>query len=86
MYRPFWLTVGVNKKVNILSLLGRNRGYTVKYSTTPEGLPEKTSKGKGLYMTVNPESSPYTGSISFFKIIMLMIPSLISLTISPLSL
>ena len=47
----------------------------VKYSPSPEGTP----KGGGLY----PKLSPNKGSISFLRIIMPMIPSLISLTISP---
>ena len=45
----------------------------------PEGIP----KGGGLYLTVYPESNPNTGSISFLRIILVMIASLISLTICP---
>ena len=41
-----------------VSVLGREEGYTVKY--TPE-LP----KTKGVYLTVYPELSPNTDSISF---------------------
>ena len=35
-----------------MSVLGRDKGYTVKYNPLPEGTPE----GKGLYLTVYPES------------------------------
>ena len=44
-----------------VSVLGREEGYTVKYTPSPEGTPE----GKGVYLTVYPESSPNTDSISF---------------------
>ena len=40
-----------------------------------------THEGGGLYLTVYPELSRNTGSISFLRIILLMIPALISLTI-----
>ena len=56
---------------NYVSVLGRDEGYTVKYSPLPEGTPE----GGGLYLTVYPESSPNMGSISFLRIIMIMMPS-----------
>ena len=38
-----------------------------------------TSEGEGLYLNVYPESSPFMGSISFLRINMINIPSLISL-------
>ena len=49
----------------------------------PRAKPEGTPEGEGLYWTVYPEFSPNTGSNSLLRIIMLMIPSLISLTTSP---
>ena len=49
----------------------------------PRAKPEGTPEGGGLYLTVYPESSPNTGSITFLRIIMLMIPTLFALTISP---
>ena len=42
----------------IVSVLGREEGYMVKYN--PHGTPE----GKGVFLTVYPESSPNTDSIS----------------------
>ena len=39
-----------------LSVLGREEGYTVKYSPSPEGTPE----GEGLYFTVHPDLSHNT--------------------------
>ena len=42
-----------------VSVLGRDEGYTVKYSPPPEGTP----KGEGLYLTVYSESSPNTGGV-----------------------
>ena len=42
----------------------------------------ETSEGGGLYLTVCPELSPYMDSISLLRTVMLMIPSLFSLTIS----
>ena len=54
---------------NTVSVLGQDKGYTVKYNPLPEGVlrakPEGTPEGKGLYLTVYPESSPNTDSISF---------------------
>ena len=44
----------------------------------PRAKPKRTPEGRGLYLTIYCELSPNTDSISF----MLMIPSLISLTIS----
>ena len=57
--------------LNTVCVLGRDWGYTVKYSPLPEG----TSEGGGLYLTVYPELSPNTNSISFLKIIMLTVSS-----------
>ena len=48
----------------------------------PRAKPEETPEGGKLYLTVYPELSTNTGSISYLRIIMLMIISLISLTIS----
>ena len=42
--------------MDTVSVLGREEGYTVKYNPLPEG--------KGLYLTVYPESSPNTEIIS----------------------
>ena len=44
-----------------VSVLGREEGYTVKYTPSPEGVPED----EGVCVTVYPESSPNTDSISF---------------------
>ena len=44
-----------------VSVLGLDTGYTVKYSPSLEGTP----KGRGLYLTVYPKSSPNTNSIYF---------------------
>ena len=41
-----------------VSVLGRDKGYTVKYSLSPEGFSEGFSKGDGLNLTVYPKSSP----------------------------
>ena len=49
----------------ILSVLGGEEGSTVKYTPSPEGVPSGTPEGEGVYMTVDPESSPNTDSISF---------------------
>ena len=47
------------------SVLGREEGYTVKYTPPPEGVPEGTPEGGGVYLTVYPELSPNTDIISF---------------------
>ena len=55
----------------IVSVLGRDEGYTVKYTplakALPEGDPEgKAPEGKGVYLTtVNPVLSSNMESISF---------------------
>ena len=46
---------------NAVSVLGQEERYTVKYTPLPEGAPE----GEGVYLTVYPESSPNTDSMSF---------------------
>ena len=52
---------------NTVSVLGRDEGYTVKYNPLLEGIlrakPEGTPKGKGLYLTIYPESGPNTDII-----------------------
>ena len=60
-----------NSTTDTVSVLGQDEGYTVKYSPPPEGFFE----GGGLYLTVYPQSSPNTGSISFLRIIIIKIPS-----------
>ena len=47
--------------VDTVSILGRDKGYTVKYTPSPEGVP----KGQGVYLTVYTNSSPMTECISF---------------------
>ena len=44
-----------------VSVLGRDKGYTVKYSPLPDGVPKV--KGKWLYLTVYPELSPNADGI-----------------------
>ena len=56
--------------MDTVSVLGRDEGYTVKYS--PEA--------QGLYLSVYPKLTPNTGSKLLLRIIMLKIPSFISLT------
>ena len=41
-----------------VSVLGRDEGYTVKYNPLFEGVPEGTSEGEGLYLTIYSELSP----------------------------
>ena len=57
--------IGSRCRVNIVSILGRDKGYTVKYNPLPEEVPKGTIKGKGLYLTVYHDSSPNTRIISF---------------------
>ena len=59
MKLPWGTTPTHPPALHTLSVLGRDKGYTVKYSPLPEGTPE----GGGLYSTVYPESSPNMGSI-----------------------
>ena len=46
---------------------GRDKGYTVKYSPPPEGVPEGEAKGNSqrrmALFNLYPELSPNTGSI-----------------------
>ena len=53
----------------IVSVLGRDEGYTVKYNPLPEGVPEGEARAnswsKGLYLTVHPELGPNTDIVSF---------------------
>ena len=58
--------------------------YTVQYSLSEflRAKPKGTPYAEGLYLTVDLELSSNTESNLFLKIIMLMIPSLFSLTIS----
>ena len=44
--------------INFLSLIGQDKGYTVKYSPSSEGIPEGTPNGKELYLTIYSELSP----------------------------
>ena len=50
---------------DIVSVLGREEGYTVKYTPSAEGAPEGSPEGKGVYLTIYSESSPNMESISF---------------------
>ena len=51
----------------IVSVLGRNKGYTVKYTPlaegVPEGNPEGTPEADGVYLIVYTDSSPNMDSI-----------------------
>ena len=53
--------------LTIVSKLGRDKGHMVKYSPLSQGVTEgeatQNLEGKGLYMTVYPESSPNMDSI-----------------------
>ena len=74
MLRPFTERLGLSERVRvsnreawylterhdyIVSVLGRDEGYTVKYNPL--------LFGKGLYLTVYPESSPNTDIVSFLQ-------------------
>ena len=52
---------------DILSVLGLNSGYTVKYTPSPAGvpsaLPSGTPSGQGVYLTVYPLSFPNTDTV-----------------------
>ena len=53
----------------IVFVLGREKGYKVKYTPPPEGVPEGKARGnyrrrKGVYFTVYNELSPNTDIIS----------------------
>ena len=50
----------------IVSVLGRDKRYTVNYTKEfPRAQPKGTPEDKGVYLTVYPESSTNTDSISF---------------------
>ena len=46
-------------------VLGRDKGYAVKYNPLPEGVPEGTPEGKGWYSTVYRGLSPNMEIIPF---------------------
>ena len=52
-----------------VSVLGWDKGYTVKYTPLPEGVPDGKARGnswmQGVYLTVYTESSPNTDSQLF---------------------
>ena len=52
-----------------VSVLGREEGYTVKYTPLSKGVPEGEAKGtpegEGVYLTIYPESNLNMDSISF---------------------
>ena len=54
-----------------VSVLGREEGYTVKYTPClkefPRAKPEGTPEGKGIYLTVYPELSPNSDGVSFYQ-------------------
>ena len=55
------ISFGLNKVGrHIVSVLGQDEGYTVKYNPLPEGVPEGAARG-----TLYPELSPNTDIISF---------------------
>ena len=45
----------ISCRQNNVSVLGRDKGYTVKYNPSPEGVPEGTPEGQGVYLNVYPE-------------------------------
>ena len=70
-----------------VSILGRDNRYMVRYSHPPEEIPESKAKGNSrmrtnLFDLISRVVSQYS-SISFLKIVILLIPSLISLKIIP---
>ena len=50
-----------NNPTCLVYVLGRDKGYAVKYSP----LPDKVSKGEGIYLTIYPELSPNTALYNF---------------------
>ena len=53
------------KHKSTVSVLGREEGYIpIRLKEFPRAKPEGTPKGGGVYLTVYPESSPNTDSIS----------------------
>ena len=55
--------VSIKESIYIVSVLGQEKGYTVKYTSSPEGVPEGTPEGKRVYLTIYPELSPNMGNI-----------------------
>ena len=55
--------------MDTVSVLGRGKGYRVKIPLClkefPRAKPKGTPEGKGVYLSVYPESSPNMNSISF---------------------
>ena len=49
-----------------VSVLGRDKGYMVKYSPPAEAKPEGTLEGGGLYLTVYPELMQLMQAAYFF--------------------
>ena len=47
----------------MISVLRRDKGYTVKYTPLAEDVPEGTPEAEGVYLTICPKLSPYTDSI-----------------------
>ena len=58
------LSSSIMTKVYIAYVFGQDQGYMVKKNLClkefPRAKPNGTSEGKGLYLTVHPESSPNT--------------------------
>ena len=56
---------------DIMSVLGINSGYTVKYNPLPADVPLGfvlgTPSGKGLYLTVYPLSRPNTDTVKSWR-------------------
>ena len=50
-------------KKDILSVLGLDWGYSIKYTPSPSGVPSGTPSGEGVYLTVYPSSGPNTDTI-----------------------
>ena len=53
--------------IDIVSVLGRDKGHTIKCNPLPYGVPEGTPEGKGLYLTVYPELTPNTQWFQIFS-------------------
>ena len=64
--KPFSLNAYINIKYEYtVSVLGREEGYTFKYTPSSEGVPEGEARGNSFGLMVYPQSSPNTDSISF---------------------
>ena len=48
--------IRVSKGLVSVSLFGQDKGYMVKYIPLDEGVPKGTPEGKGVYLTLYPES------------------------------